>query len=150
VDIWGLGLVFFQILFLLNFQALGTFLKRSGLLDPDIVLRRARVPNLVSVEIRAMMIERFRLPNSANQHQASPTKSPSDSIIGTSPTTSLLSGVHGEFMAVFDAMLQPEFSRCGADKILSNHTPPTWRREYELKKSRMKCDFVNFCFMFFF
>jgi hypothetical protein len=131
VDIWSLGLVFLQIVFLLNFQGLAAFLKRVGLLDPDIVLRKARIGNL-AVEVRALMVERFGL------REVHVSSTASSSAVGA------LGGVHGEVMAILDVMLQPEQVRSSAATILASYTPTAWKNDY--KKISMFI-FISFGFI---
>lgn len=131
VDIWSLGLVFFQILFLLNFQGLGAFLKRVGLLDPDIVLRKTRIPNLVPVEIRALMVERFQLQEATSTNTTNSTNTNGHTSSGPSSACSVLGGVHGEVMALLGVMLQAEDKRSSAASILASYTPQSWKDEYK-------------------
>jgi hypothetical protein len=136
VDIWSLGLVFLQIVFLLNFQGLAAFLKRVGLLDPDIVLRKARIPNLVAVEVRALMVERFGLRETHLSSTAS-----SSSAVGS------LGGVHGEVMAILDVMLQPEQVRSSAATILASYTPTAWKNDYKKKSMLLFCTDLFYLFL---
>jgi hypothetical protein len=127
--------VFFQIVMLLNFQGLGTFLKRVGLLDPDIVLRKTRIPNLVP-EIRAMMVERFQLADATSA-------SSSSSALAT------LSGVHGEVLALLDVMLQADQKRSSAAAILETHVPVSWKNDGK-KPSMHMLIVLHLCFIVYY
>lgn len=96
----------------MSYQKLGTFLKKCGLLDPDIVLRKTRIQNFVKVEIRSHLVDIFQLANTNNNAG--------------------LPGVHGEILAVLEVMLQLEEERSAAPTILANYIPNDWKLAFKL------------------